>query len=103
MIDGRPAAALATGSEFLDFQNRDSIVVEESKPIERLTAGFVNKKGKMKKGSLRSKKEGNWSILPEPPTPRRPEQQPWSSSTMPRRGHQCLGIPSPPQGQVTHA
>ncbi|MED6225684.1 hypothetical protein PIB30_095999 [Stylosanthes scabra] len=36
-------------------------------------------------------------------TPRRPEQQPWSSSSTPRRGHQCLGVPSPPQGQVTHA
>ncbi|MED6203089.1 hypothetical protein PIB30_112136, partial [Stylosanthes scabra] len=43
--DGRPAVALATGSEFLDFQNRDSIFVEESKPIVRLTAWFVNKKG----------------------------------------------------------
>ncbi|MED6189210.1 hypothetical protein PIB30_093666, partial [Stylosanthes scabra] len=38
--DGRLVAALATGSEFLDFQNRDSIVVEESKPEVRLTAGF---------------------------------------------------------------
>ncbi|MED6194852.1 hypothetical protein PIB30_032402 [Stylosanthes scabra] len=41
--DGRPTAALAIGSEFLNFQNRDSIVVEESKPEVRLTAGFVNK------------------------------------------------------------
>ncbi|MED6173820.1 hypothetical protein PIB30_063276 [Stylosanthes scabra] len=37
------------------------------------------------------------------PTPRRPEQQPWSSSPTPRCGHQCLGVPSPPQGQVIHA
>ncbi|MED6199940.1 hypothetical protein PIB30_080566 [Stylosanthes scabra] len=41
----RPAAALATGSEFLNFQNTDSIFVEESKSIVRLIAGFVNKKG----------------------------------------------------------
>ncbi|MED6201947.1 hypothetical protein PIB30_100306, partial [Stylosanthes scabra] len=39
-IDGRPAAALTTSSKFLDFQNTDSIVVEESKPIVRLTARF---------------------------------------------------------------
>ncbi|MED6126058.1 hypothetical protein PIB30_074715 [Stylosanthes scabra] len=38
--DGRPVAALATGLEFLNFQNIDSIIVEESKPIVRLTAGF---------------------------------------------------------------
>ncbi|MED6189487.1 hypothetical protein PIB30_096411 [Stylosanthes scabra] len=37
------------------------------------------------------------------PMPRRPEQQPWSSSSTPKRGHQRLGISSPPQGQVTHA
>ncbi|MED6176201.1 hypothetical protein PIB30_085804 [Stylosanthes scabra] len=37
---GRPAAALATGSEFLNFQNKDSIVIEESKPEVRLTPGF---------------------------------------------------------------
>ncbi|MED6139694.1 hypothetical protein PIB30_086205 [Stylosanthes scabra] len=36
-------------------------------------------------------------------TPRRPEQQPLSSSATPRRGHSRLGVPSPPQGQVTHA
>ncbi|MED6200502.1 hypothetical protein PIB30_085753 [Stylosanthes scabra] len=41
--DGCPAAALATGLEFLNFQNRVSIVVEESKPKVRLIAGFVNK------------------------------------------------------------
>ncbi|MED6185619.1 hypothetical protein PIB30_058880 [Stylosanthes scabra] len=35
-VDGRPAAAPATGSEFLNFQNRDSIIVEESKPIVEL-------------------------------------------------------------------
>ncbi|MED6152977.1 hypothetical protein PIB30_097156, partial [Stylosanthes scabra] len=40
--DRRPAVALPTGSEFLNFQNRVSIVVEESKPKVRLTAGFVN-------------------------------------------------------------
>ncbi|MED6112940.1 hypothetical protein PIB30_066296 [Stylosanthes scabra] len=39
-FDGRPVAALATGSDFLNFQNTDSIIVEESKPIMRLTAGF---------------------------------------------------------------
>ncbi|MED6115751.1 hypothetical protein PIB30_093700 [Stylosanthes scabra] len=39
-FDGCPTAALATGSEFLNFQNTDSIIVEESKPIVRLTAGF---------------------------------------------------------------
>ncbi|MED6187854.1 hypothetical protein PIB30_080420 [Stylosanthes scabra] len=60
----------------------------------------------MEKGSLRSKKEGIWSILPEPPRlgmPRSPEQQPRVKPSTPRRGHQYLGVPSPPQGQVIHA
>ncbi|MED6189014.1 hypothetical protein PIB30_091471 [Stylosanthes scabra] len=87
-----------------DYGASSSSQVDPEEPVPLRTAPPSPHFQKMKKGSLRSKKEGNWSILPEPPlTPRRPEQQPWSSSPTPRRGHQCLGIPSPPQGQVIHA
>ncbi|MED6225499.1 hypothetical protein PIB30_094338, partial [Stylosanthes scabra] len=37
--DGRPTAALATGQNSLIFKTQ-SIIVEESKPAVRLTAGF---------------------------------------------------------------
>ncbi|MED6186961.1 hypothetical protein PIB30_071793 [Stylosanthes scabra] len=45
----------------------------------------------MKKGSLRSKKEGNWSILPEPPR-QGVETHALARSSTPRHEHQRLGV-----------
>ncbi|MED6153397.1 hypothetical protein PIB30_101524, partial [Stylosanthes scabra] len=52
---------------------------------------------------LEEQKGKKWEHSARAPTPRHPEQQPWSRSSTPRRGHQRLGVPSPPQGQVIHA
>ncbi|MED6128446.1 hypothetical protein PIB30_097972, partial [Stylosanthes scabra] len=47
---------------------------------------------------LEEQKEGNWTILSEPP---RLGVQ--SSNLEKLIQHQRLGVPSPPQGQVIHA
>ncbi|MED6210904.1 hypothetical protein PIB30_068473 [Stylosanthes scabra] len=94
-FDNDLAIALATGLEFLNL--KQIFIVEESKPAMRVTTR------KNEERKLEEQKRRKLEHSARAPTPRRPEQQPWSRSSTARRGQQRLGVPSPPQGQVIQA
>ncbi|MED6199900.1 hypothetical protein PIB30_080132 [Stylosanthes scabra] len=68
-----------------DYGVSSSSQVDPEEPVPLRTAPPSPHFRKMKKGSMRSKKEGNWSILPEPP-------RLGVQSSSPGVDHPCLGV-----------